>query len=264
MDATGKLLALLRDPVGLEPLELDGDALVNRISQRRYPICNSIPVLVDQPGLGPQNLRIQKMYQWMAKGFDIANGVGNFLSMGGITKFRRRLAAELGLKPGCRFLYTSIGTGLDLPFLAENLSLDSLEFIGLDLSMEMLRQCQMRIRRYARSALLLQANAEKLPLANGVFDVVLHMGGINQFDRPAEAVKEMVRVARPGARIFVADETKKVVKSQYQGWNPFTRSTFKDMPTDFDPRAWVPADITEVAYQEMANGRIYFLTFTAP
>jgi hypothetical protein len=32
-----KMLSLLRDPLGLEPLELDGDHLVNRASQRRYP-----------------------------------------------------------------------------------------------------------------------------------------------------------------------------------------------------------------------------------
>jgi len=38
----------------------------------------------------------------------------------------------------------------------------------------------------------------------------LHCGGINLFDRPALAVKEMLRVARPGARILIADETKQV------------------------------------------------------
>lgn len=264
MDIPDKLLALLRDPAGLEPLELEGDALVNRAAQRRYLIRDDIPVLLDEAALGLQNVKIQKMYQWMAKGFDFANGVGNFLSLGGITRLRRQLAAGLGLKPGSRLLYTSIGTGLDLPFLAEQAPLDSLEFIGLDLSMEMLRKCQLKIRRYTRSALLLQANAERLPLAGGVFDVVLHLGGINQFDRPAAAVKEMVRVAKPGARIVIADETKKVVKSQYQGWNPFTRSTFKDMPTDFDPRTWIPAGVSDAVYQEVAKGRIYFLKFTAP
>ena len=174
------------------------------------------------------------------------------------------MAAGLGLKPGSRLLYTSIGTGLDLPFLAEQAPLDSLEFIGLDLSMEMLRQCQLKIRRYTRLALRLQANAERLPLAGGAFDVVLHVGGINQFDQPAAAVKEMMRVAKPGARIVIADETQKIVKSQYQGWNPFTRSTFKDMPTDFDPRTWVPAGVSDAVYQEIAKGRIYFLTFTGP
>jgi len=260
-----KLISLLRDPAGAQPLALDGDALVNRVSGRRYPIRDSIPVLLDEAELGPQNRKIQKMYAWMARGFDFVNGIGNFLYLGGVSKLRRQLAAGLGLKPGQRLLYTSIGTGLDLPFLAEQVRLDLLDFIGLDLSMEMLQKCRAKIGRYTQTALLLQANAERLPLADGVFDVALHVGGINQFDHPAAAVREMARVVRPGARIVIVDETPKVIKTQYQGrWNPFTRSTFKGMPVDIDPRAWVPSGVGDVAYQELAKGRIYSLSFTLP
>jgi len=257
-------LGLLRDPDGLGSLQCDGNTLVNPASRRRYRICDSIPVLLDEADLGPQNLKIKKMYQWMAKGFDLADGIGNFLTGGSLTKFRRQLASRLGLRPGNRLLYTSIGTGLDLPFLAEQVPLDSMEVVGLDLSMEMLRKCQSRMRRHTRTGLLLQANAERLPLAGNAFDIVLHVGGINQFDRPAAAVTEMIRVARPGARILIADETNRSIKSQYQGWNPFTRSTYKDMPAEFDPRSWVPAGVNDVVYQEVAKGRMYFLAFTAP
>jgi ubiquinone/menaquinone biosynthesis C-methylase UbiE len=255
---------LLRDPAGLEPLVLEGDVLVNAASRRNYPVKDSIPILLNEADLGPQNVKIKKMYQWMAAGFDFANGIGNLLSLGGITRLRRQLAAGLGLKPGVRMLYTSIGTGLDLPFLAEQLPLDAFELVGLDLSLEMLRKCQRKLRAFEKTSLLVQANAERLPFGDGVFDVVLHVGGINQFDQPAVAVQEMIRVAKPGVRIVIADETKGVVKSQYQKYNPFTRSTFKDMPTEFDPRDWVPAGIRDAVYQEMAKGKIYFLTFTTP
>jgi ubiquinone/menaquinone biosynthesis C-methylase UbiE len=264
MAIPAKLLSLVRDPVGLEPLVLEGDTLVNAASHRNYPVKDSIPILLNEAAIGPQNLKIQKMYQWMASGFDIADGIGNFLWFGSITKLRRQLAASLGLKPGVRVLYTSIGTGLDLRFFAEQLSLDAFELVGLDLSQEMLRKCQRKLRAYEASSLLVQANAERLPFADGVFDVVLHVGGINQFDQPAAAVREMIRVAKPGVRILIADETKGVVKSQYQKYNPFTRSTYKGMPTEFDPRNWVPAGIGDVAYQEVAKGKMYFLTFTAP
>jgi len=258
-----RLLSLLRDPMGPEPLEMEGDALVNRASQRSYPIKDAIPILLNETDLGPQNIKIKKMYQWMAAGFDIANGIGNFLYLGAISKMRRQLAAGLGLKPGDRVLYTSIGTGLDLPFLAERVPLEAIELVGLDLSLEMLRKCQRKLRAFEKTSLLVQANAERLPFADGVFDVVLHVGGINQFDRPAVAVQEMIRVAKPGVRIVIADETKGTVKSQYQKL-PFTRSIYKDMPTDFDPRDWIPAGIGEVVYQEVAKGRMYFLTFKTP
>ena len=256
-------LSLLRDPVGLEPLEFDGDELVNKASQRRYPIVESIPVLLDRAELGPQNVKYQGMYDWMSHGYDLFQKVGDLVFRGKIRRLRRELAAKLSLKPGHRFLYTSIGTGVDLPYFAERVALERIELVGLDLSMGMLRRCQARIRPYPETTLLVQANAERLPLADGLFDVVLHVGGINFFDQPAVAVKEMVRVAKPGALILIADETKDVVTSNYQR-NPLTRSYFKDAPADFRPRDWVPADVGDPRYEEVWDGRGYVLTFRAP
>jgi ubiquinone/menaquinone biosynthesis C-methylase UbiE len=263
MTIPANLLSLLRDPTRLEPLELDGDALVNRASRRWYPISGSIPVLLDQADVGPQNLKMQRMYKWMARGFDLADRLANLVTRGALAKFRRLMASRLALKPGDRLLYTSIGTGLDLPYLAEQVSLDAIELVGLDLSLEMLRKCQAKLRPHEKTSMLVQANAERLPFADGTFDAVWHVGGINLFDRPALAVREMLRVARPGALILIADETKDVVRKQYQK-NPLTRPYCKNMPTDFDPRAWVPPEIANPDYEELAKGRIYFLTFKAP
>jgi hypothetical protein len=75
--------------VGLEPLDLDGDHLVNKASQRRYPIIESIPVLLDPADLGPQNLKFQRMYDWMSYGYDFAQKVGDLFYRGAITRGRR-------------------------------------------------------------------------------------------------------------------------------------------------------------------------------
>jgi ubiquinone/menaquinone biosynthesis C-methylase UbiE len=249
--------------VGLEPLDLDGDHLVNKASQRRYPIIESIPVLLDPADLGPQNLKFQRMYDWMSYGYDFAQKVGDLFYRGAITRGRRQFVSKLSLKPGDRLLYTSIGTGQDLPYFAEQVFLEELELVGLDLSMGMLRRCQARIRPYPETSVLLQANAERLPLANQSFDVVLHVGGINFFDQPAVAVKEMLRVAKAGVIILIADETKDVVKNNYQR-NPFTRAYFKDASTNFSPRDWVPPGVSDPTYEELWNGKMYILTFKAP
>jgi len=249
--------------VGLEPLELDGDHLVNKASQRRYPIIESIPVLLDPADLGPQNLKFQRMYDWMSYGYDLSQKLGDLVFRGALTRLRRQLVSRLSLKPGDRWLYTSIGTGIDLPYFAEQVALETIELVGLDLSMGMLRRCQARIRPYQETSLLVQANAERLPLADGSFDVVLHVGGINFFDQPAVAVKEMLRVAKAGALILIGDETKDVVKGNYQR-NPLTRPYFKDAPTDFRPRDWVPPGISNPTYEEVWNGKGYLLTFKAP
>ena len=257
------MLSLLRDPLGLDPLELDGNFLVNRASQRRYPVVESIPVLLDPAELGPQNLKFQRMYDWMSYGYDFAQRVGDVVSRGKIAKFRRQLASRLALKAGDRCLYTSIGTGVDLPYLAEKVSLETVELVGLDLSLGMLRRCKARIRPCEKTSLLVQANAERLPFADRTFDVVFHVGGINFFDQPAVAVQEMIRVAKAGSLILIADETKDVVEKNYQK-SPLTRAYFKDAPTNFSPRTWVPPGVGDPAYEEVWNGKGYILTFKTP
>ena len=263
MPVSAKMLSLLRDPWRLGPLELDGDHLVNRASQRRYPIIESIPVLLDPAGLGPKNLKFQRMYDWMSHGYDLAQRIGDVFFKGYITKLRRQLATRLALKPGDRCLYTSIGTGVDLPYLAEQVSLETVELVGLDLSMGMLRRCKARIRPYEKTALLVQANAERLPFADRTFDVVFHVGGINFFDQPAVAVQEMIRVAKAGSLILIADETKDVVEHNYQR-NPLTRAYFKNTPTNFSPRDWIPPGVRDPVYEEVWKGKGYILTFHAP
>lgn len=254
------LWSLLRDPLNAEPLDRDGDRLVNRKTQQRYAIVDSIPVLFDPSELGPQNRKINKMYRWMSRGFDLADRMGNLVTGGMLVRSRREFAAQLALKPGHRCLYTSIGTGLDLPYLAEQLPLNAIEFVGLDLSMEMLQQCRKKNLLDARTSLLVQANAERLPFADGVFDVVFHLGGINLFDRPAQAVGEMVRVAKRGALIVYADETKDVIRKQYQQ-SVFTRSACQGVATDFDPSDWVPPGVSDLWYREVLKGKGYAISF---
>lgn len=263
MTMPAQLLALLQDPFDHAPLQLEGDTLINTVSQRRYPVLNSIPALLDPADLGPQNLKMQKMYQWMSRGFDLSDRLGNLFMRGALTRMRRLFAGKLGLKPGDRCLYTSIGTGLDLPYLAERVPLDQMELVGLDLSMGMLAQCSRKLRSCAQSTMLVQANAERLPFGNGVFDVVFHVGGINLFDHPAQAVREMIRVAKPGALLQIADETGKVVEEHYKK-SPFTRAACKDARSDFDPRTWVPGEIPNPAYEEIWKGKGYILSFRAP
>jgi ubiquinone/menaquinone biosynthesis C-methylase UbiE len=258
------LLSLVRDPVGLGPLEREDNHLVNTLSQRRYPIIDSIPVLLDESGLGPRNRQIKSMYRWMSSGFDLADRLGNLLTGGSISRLRRLLAERLALKPGNRCLYTSIGTGLDLPYLGERVRLSEIELVGLDLSLEMLRQCQKKLRPIEQTTMLVQANAERLPFPDHAFDVVFHVGGINLFDQPAAAVKEMARVARPGALVLYADESQKVIREHYQKWNPFTRAVTRGAAPDFDPSAWVPAGVGDVTYEDVWKGKGYMLSFRAP
>jgi ubiquinone/menaquinone biosynthesis C-methylase UbiE len=97
---------------------------------------------------------------------------------------------------------------------------------GLDLSPEMLANCQNNLRRWQMDADLYLGNAESLPFADSSFDVVFTAGGINFFNDRAKAIREMIRVAKPGSLLMIADETEEYVKSTYEK-SPYTSSFYK-------------------------------------
>jgi ubiquinone/menaquinone biosynthesis C-methylase UbiE len=96
----------------------------------------------------------------------------------------------LEAKPGDSVLETSVGTGLNFKYLPRGVKLT-----GLDLSPEMLANCQANLRRWQMDADLYLGNAESLPFTDSTFDVVFHVGGINFFNDRAKAICEMRRQA---------------------------------------------------------------------
>jgi SAM-dependent methyltransferase len=121
-------------------------------------------------------------------------------------RYMRRL--ELGsLRPReegqpVRVLEVGVGSGANLPLIRRELphGLD-VEVWGVDLSEGMLKHCRRRVRSGGfESVRLLMADAHALPFPEGMFDRVLHVGGIGGYRDPARALGEMARVARRWTR----------------------------------------------------------------
>lgn len=94
--------------------------------------------------------------------------------------------------PGQRLLDIACGPGLLLRAARSRM----LHATGVDLS----RVAVGMVPQVAPGATALQANAEDLPFENATFDYVTCIGSLERFlDRPA-ALREMKRVALPGAR----------------------------------------------------------------
>lgn len=55
--------------------------------------------------------------------------------------------------------------------------------------------------------------------------MVFHIGGINFFNDKGKAVVEMIRVAKPGAKIYVGDEKKKLIEEQPSLFSPVLPKT---------------------------------------
>jgi ubiquinone/menaquinone biosynthesis C-methylase UbiE len=128
----------------------------------------------------------------------------------------------------------------------------------------MLTNCQANLRRWQMDADLFLGNAESLPFADASFDVVFHVGGINFFNDRGKAIREMIRVAKPGSRILISDETEEHVKGAYEHI-PITSGYFKNRkqavaaPTDL-----LPPELQDVHLETLGNGRFYALTFRKP
>ena len=86
------------------------------------------------------------------------------------------------------------------------------ELLGLDISKGQLAQCQKAVSKAGRDVELFHGSAEKLPFHDNSFDNILHIGGINLFSDRRQAIEEMIRVAKPGCRVVVADEAEHLAK----------------------------------------------------
>jgi ubiquinone/menaquinone biosynthesis C-methylase UbiE len=148
--------------------------------------------------------RSRDYYERRAPLYDWANRVASLLRGAPDLRERRKTVRRLNLEPGQRVLEVSVGTGTNLPLIAEHLGPDG-RIVGLDISPAMLARCRHKLRRQRVEADLVLGEAAHLPFADDAFDAVFHHGGIAEFGDTRLAIEEMFRVARPGAGIVICD-----------------------------------------------------------
>lgn len=106
--------------------------------------------------------------------------------------------------PGERVLDVACGTGLVALAAVQDVGPHG-EVLGTDLSARMVETAARRARERQLSGVRFQRmDAERLELADGVFDVVLCVLGLMYVPDPEQALREMRRVLRPGGRLGLA------------------------------------------------------------
>ncbi len=203
----------------------------------------------------------REFYDGWAPKYDWGMGLGALLRGFSDTGERRKLVGRLAVQPGHRVLEVSVGTGSNLPLVAESAGVEG-RLVGLDISTGMLRQCEKKIRRRGLSADLIEGEAAHLPFADGSFDAVLHFGGINEFDDVKQAIIEMMRVARQGSKIVIADE----------GLNPnkrpplLTRLVARLIPQydESPPTDLIPPEVKELHVTWFRADACYIIDFANP
>jgi len=226
-----------------------------------YNVVDGIPVLLNEKFMGGDNAKYMKMYDWMSKGYDLAETVIGKLKYGNtINNMRTANMAKLEWRDDCSVLYVSIGTGKDLDFIPASVNKATLDITGVDISMGMLKKCQ---KKYGKKLNLSLVNccAEALPFNDNEFDIVFHVGGINFFNDKKQAIDEMIRVAKKGTKILIADETDFYIEQQYKK-SALSKKYFAGQTFDLNElEDIIPDNVTEKTTELMWDGKFYCITF---
>jgi ubiquinone/menaquinone biosynthesis C-methylase UbiE len=255
-------VAMLRSPFTGDPLhvvsERGTETLVSN-SGERFPARNGIPAFLKPEDLTGDNGKYNHLYETIGGFYDDTQRVfGAFRGLE-LNSYFENYMSLLDVKPGDSVLETSVGTGLNFKYLPRGVKL-----AGLDLSQEMLANCQNNLRRWKMDADLYLGNAESLPFADSSFDVVYTCGGFNFFSDRVKAIHEMIRVAKPGGQLMIEDETEEYVKSTYENI-PFTSSFYSNRKESVTvPIDLVPPEMENIHVEMLKDGKFYALTFRKP
>lgn len=255
MSRQEELLSLLRNPATGELLDYEDDRLIDRVSAEQFTIRDGIPVILRSDDVAGWNRTAQRGYDWLSLVYDFMYR----FNIGNIGKWLNEIAAIIEIRPGDRVLETSVGTGQQFRNL-HNHGVDA-RFYGNDISFGMLRRCRKNQRKWGIDIGCVQGNAEALPFGDALFEVVYHIGGINFFNDKERAINEMIRVAQPGGRIHICDESAKFKERShlFGRFMPDSDTGVYDPPERFIPDAMV-----DVTTRQLWDGLFWMVSFQKP
>jgi demethylmenaquinone methyltransferase/2-methoxy-6-polyprenyl-1,4-benzoquinol methylase len=148
--------------------------------------------------------RVRGVFDSVAQNYDIMNDV---LSAGMHRLWKRYTVTVSGAKEGDRVLDIAGGTG-DLTRLFARKVGSRGQVIHTDINEAMLRVGRDRMINEGVIAPPLVCDAEKLPFADNYFDVVSVAFGLRNMTHKDQALREMLRVLRPGGKLCVLEFSK--------------------------------------------------------
>jgi demethylmenaquinone methyltransferase / 2-methoxy-6-polyprenyl-1,4-benzoquinol methylase len=198
------------------------------------------------------------MFDGVAPKYDVVNDV---LSMGQTRRWRRIVVEAVGAEPGRKVLDLAAGTGTSSEPYADA----GVHVVACDFSLGMLRVG----KRRRPDIDFVAGDATRLPFADNSFDAVTISFGLRNVDEPGTALAEMLRVAKPGGRLVIAEFSSPVVpiwRTMYTEYLmralPAIASRISSNPDSYiylaeSIRAWPDQDelaarITEAGWQEVA------------
>jgi demethylmenaquinone methyltransferase/2-methoxy-6-polyprenyl-1,4-benzoquinol methylase len=148
--------------------------------------------------------KVNDLFATIARHYDLINDLQSF---GLHRRWKRRVIGLAAVKSGQRALDLCCGTG----DLALSLAQRGAETTGLDFSPQMLEVAETRRQKICKSNLqsanpkFIQGDALQIPFPDNSFDIVTVGYGLRNLTSWERGLDEMVRVAKPGARLIVLE-----------------------------------------------------------
>ena len=177
-----------------------------------------------------------------------------FLLCGGVKNAKREVLEHLEIRDSQKILETGIGASENVFLL--NKKAKNLEFYGNDIQNQMLNHSVNNLKKWEIEANLYRSDALYLPFKDESFDVVFHLGSINLFPDKKRAIDEMIRVAKPGTKIVIADESQKAEKLM----SFFTGAKNDATP----PMDLIPKEMVDLDFKIIWRGYGYLIEFRKP
>lgn len=137
---------------------------------------------------------VAAMFDGIARRYDLTNDV---ISLGQDRRWRAATIRAVDARPGDRVLDLAAGTGTS----SEPFAADGVDVVPCDFSVGMLREGKRRRPDLPFTA----GDATRLPFADASFDAVTISFGLRNVVDTDAALREMLRVTRPGGRLVVTE-----------------------------------------------------------
>lgn len=222
--------------------------------------------------------RVSGMFDQVAQRYDLTNDV---LSMGNDRLWRVATTRAVAPRPGQRILDLAAGTGASSVSLARS----GAEVVAADFSPGMIAEGERRWSGIPNLSFQ-QADATDLPFGDDEFDSVTMSFGLRNVVDPKKALRELLRVTKPGGRLVVCEFShppSRAFAGVYRFYNDrvlpvvaramssnaeaydYLNESIRDWPDQATLSAWIrEAGWTDVAHRNLTFGIVALHRATKP